>query len=122
MNFSQPSPLMLRVDSHGKLSPPQPDDLNDKTKRPHKIELVETPDCTSIDTTIPEDEIRAMNEKKKSYLERVTEAREKQEKEEDGSDTEVESRTPEEYIDEVFKPVFDTAEDNNSTNATAVEE
>ena len=51
--FSTPNhPLLVRMDS---LATPPPSQA--PPKKPHVIELVDTPDCTSIDTNIPEDEI-----------------------------------------------------------------
>ena len=63
------------------MTPPPPTEQEKKLrklrqKEPRKIEIVDTPDCTSIDTTIPEDELFANQARKKSYLEMVTEARE----------------------------------------------
>lgn len=50
--FTTPgNPLLVRMDS---LATPPPQPIENK---PHVIELVETPDCTSIDTNIPEDEL-----------------------------------------------------------------
>ena len=61
--FSTGNPLTARMDS---LATPPPPQQEGKAKQPSngssrqpRIELVETPDCTSIDTTIPEEEIEA---------------------------------------------------------------
>ena len=77
------------------------------------FELVSTPDCTSIDTTIPTEEVQAFEDglrRRKEIAELLEDIQEPQ-----GEATDVEKPDAEEakrnsdYVDEVFKPVFSIA-------------